>query len=110
MKFPQAREPSKAVGDRGKPVVGHPKLNQALHVRDSLRDRLECVLAEVQVAQLRKLPKRLRQRGQSVVVQIEKVGQATEVAQCVRQPRKLVVTEIEHTQLLQTSNAVRKIR
>ena len=65
-------------------------------MRDDLRDGLERIFAEVQVAEFRKSPQRRRERCQTVVVQIEKVGEAVEVAQSVRQARKVVVTEVEH--------------
>ena len=110
MKFPQARQPSDTIRDRGQPIVGHPQLNQAFHMGNDLGDRFKRILAEVQVAKLCQSLQRLRQRGQLIVMQIKKVGKAAEIAQRVRHVGKLVVTEIKHAQLLQAADAVGEVR
>ena len=62
------------------------------------------VFTDVQVAQSGQPGERRRQRGQLVVVEIEKISQLVEVRQRVRHLSQPVVSQIEHTKFFQAAN------
>src|SRR5579872_437988 len=67
---------------------------------------LEDVIADIDIAQLCQPIERRWQLRQSVVVKIEKIREAFEVAQGIRDPRQFVVSQIEHSKAFKPANPV----
>ena len=81
--------------------MGGAKLDEIVHGGNGFREESEAVFTDVKVAEANELCQRRRERGQLIVVEVEKVGEGGEVSEGLGQVGQVVVAEIEHAEILE---------
>ena len=85
-------------------IVCKAQLDQPSQAADWRRKQRKRVLAEVEIPQLLQERDGLWQRLQTIVVQIEEIAEACDLAKALRKQRELIVTEVEGAQPAQVSD------
>lgn len=86
--------------------MGGAKLEKVGHGANGFGELGEAVFADVEVAEADELREGRRERGQLIVVEVEKVGEGGEFSQRVGQAGQLVVTQVEHAEIVQSADLV----
>jgi hypothetical protein len=73
-----------------------PKLDEVRHAANRIEQCREGVVTDIQIAKPLQSGERRRERGQAVVVKVEEIREAIEIAQRIGQAGQLVVSEVQH--------------